>query len=304
MKVLLKNIEKNTRIPILSGFYVKDGRAMSTDCDIDVFTACPLDNGVYMPQLYKAGIAAPNTDLLLSDAPNPQEFNAAPILAQFDGITLESLEFISRAMSKEETRYYLNGVFFGRDHIVATDGHRMHGVTTRGAIFANDDLRGFILPAKAVKLAIDAMKECKLKSFSISFTELKARFIIGHYEFVSKLIDGTFPDYKRVIPENAPQGSIDYVHFSADKMKAESKKLLAAADKRARIARFEDGKVTCGVYSCDSGFVPPFPMAFNLSYFLDAMIDGAAMHFKFFDSPVKFVKDDYFSVIMPLRLPK
>jgi DNA polymerase III subunit beta len=99
------------------------------------------------------------------------------------------------AISTEETRYYLNGVFL---HIqddalraVATDGHRLsrHQVAYTGdAAFA-----GVIVPRKTVGLVPKG-------TVSVSVSETKIRIESGDFVITSKLIDGTFPDYERVIP--------------------------------------------------------------------------------------------------------
>lgn len=110
------------------------------------------------------------------------------------------------AMSTEETRYYLNGIFVheaDQDGVkvlraVATDGHRL----ARFEMPLPDNaagMPGVIIPRKAVgelrKLAEEAAD-----SIEISLSESKVRFAFDHIELTSKLIDGTFPNYQQVIP--------------------------------------------------------------------------------------------------------
>jgi DNA polymerase-3 subunit beta len=110
------------------------------------------------------------------------------------------------AMSTEETRYYLNGIYLHageNDGIevlraVATDGHRLARFEMplpEGAA----DIPGIIIPRKAVgelrKLIEDAAD-----MIMISLSQNKIRFEFDHIILTSKLIDGTFPDYQRVIP--------------------------------------------------------------------------------------------------------
>ncbi|MCG4260388.1 DNA polymerase III subunit beta [Acetobacter senegalensis] len=112
------------------------------------------------------------------------------------------------AISTEETRYYLNGIFFhaaDADGIpllraVATDGHRLARVETdlpEGAA----EMPGVIIPRKTVaelrKLIDEAPEEIE-----VALSETRVQFTAGSIMLTSKLIDGTFPEYDRVIPRN------------------------------------------------------------------------------------------------------
>lgn len=109
------------------------------------------------------------------------------------------------AISTEETRYYLNGVFMhcldGRLITVATDGHRLARAVTAAPDGA-PAMPGVIIPRKTVdlvaKMLASAGKEANL---AISVSENRICFELGAVQIASKLIDGTFPDYVRVIPE-------------------------------------------------------------------------------------------------------
>lgn len=110
------------------------------------------------------------------------------------------------AISTDETRYYLNGIFFHvlgqgagrRLRAVATDGHRLSYAEVE-APEGSEDMPGIIVPRKAIgeihKLADDP--EAVL-TFELSDT--KIRLTVSDLVLTSKLIDGTFPDYERVIP--------------------------------------------------------------------------------------------------------
>lgn len=120
---------------------------------------------------------------------------------------VEAIETTSFAISTEETRYYLNGIFLHfseRLVIVATDGHRLarwRGALPQGASGAP----GVIVPRKAVgeilKIAKEAAKDGEAL-VKIALSEAKIRFEIGDTVLTSKLIDGTVPDYSRVIPSS------------------------------------------------------------------------------------------------------
>ena len=112
------------------------------------------------------------------------------------------------AISTEETRYYLNGIYLHAtkaDEVpviraVATDGHRlarMEMVLPEGAA----GMPGIIIPRKTV-LELRKLVEESEDEVQIGLGETKIRLAIGEAALTSKLIDGTFPDYDRVIPSN------------------------------------------------------------------------------------------------------
>ncbi|HEY8963440.1 MAG TPA: DNA polymerase III subunit beta [Alphaproteobacteria bacterium] len=112
------------------------------------------------------------------------------------------------AMSADETRYYLNGIYVhAADHsgvavlrAVATDGHRL----ARFQMPLPDGAQkmpGVIIPRKTVT-ELGKLLEEAADNVKISLSENKIRFSVDHIEMTSKLIDGTFPDYEKVIPND------------------------------------------------------------------------------------------------------
>jgi DNA polymerase-3 subunit beta len=110
------------------------------------------------------------------------------------------------AISNEETRYYLNGIYFhaasaGGTAVlrgVATDGHRLARVEVplpKGA----SEIPGVIVPRKTVGEVRKLLDESD-GSVEVELSDTRIRFASGGVTLVSKLIDGTFPDYERVIP--------------------------------------------------------------------------------------------------------
>lgn len=121
---------------------------------------------------------------------------------------LKLLDKTRFAISSEETRYFLNGVYFHKKNynnldylcLVTTDGHRLAKIELPypdGLI----DIPGVIIPKKTInelcKLLADSSDETK-----INLDPNKIIFYIGNTVLISKLIDGNFPDYERVIPKN------------------------------------------------------------------------------------------------------
>jgi DNA polymerase-3 subunit beta len=112
------------------------------------------------------------------------------------------------AISTEETRYYLNGIYLHAAksdgvamlRAVATDGHRLAQVESPlpdGAA----GMPGVIIPRKAVAELRRLMEQVS-EPVEVALSETKIRFAFGSTVLTTKLIDGTFPDYQRVIPSD------------------------------------------------------------------------------------------------------
>ena len=112
------------------------------------------------------------------------------------------------AISNEETRYYLNGIFFHKTdknsieilRAVATDGHRLAQYDIplpQGA----EDMTGLIIPKKTI-MELRRVLDDANGDINISLNENKIKFTFNQLTIISKVIDGTFPDYTKVIPKN------------------------------------------------------------------------------------------------------
>ncbi len=112
------------------------------------------------------------------------------------------------AISNEETRYFLNGLYFSINNedgesklnFVGTDGHRLAKFSIANTS-KSDDVNGVIIPKKTINELYKLLSE-NSEDIKIEINSNKIIFYIGKLIFISKLIDGTFPDYKRVIPTN------------------------------------------------------------------------------------------------------
>ena len=230
------------------------------------------------------------------------------------------------AISTEETRYYLNGIFFhvsDEDQPVlkaaATDGHRL----ARYTIPRPDGAEGMpdvIVPRKAVAELRKLLDEAMDGNVEIDLSHSKIRFTLGGEGGVvltSKLIDGTFPDYSRVIPTGN------------DKLlKLDPKSLFAGVDRVATIATektravkmgLEPDKVTLSVTSPDNGNaaeeVPAeyksdgFEIGFNANYLKDILqqidSDSVELHLADPGAPTLIRQDEKnpaLYVLMPMRV--
>ena len=110
-------------------------------------------------------------------------------------------------MSLEETRYYLNGIYLHaikdadgeKLRTVSTDGHRLSRVDMNIPKGAND-IPGVIVPRKTI-MEIRKLLEDHTDTIELSLSDNKIRLSFSNVILTSKLLDGTFPDYSRVIPE-------------------------------------------------------------------------------------------------------
>lgn len=223
------------------------------------------------------------------------------------------------AISTEETRYYLNGIYMhahdGVLRAVATDGHRL--ALSEMAIPAGaEGLPGVIIPRKTVA-EIRRLIDGSDADVNVSVSDAKIRFNLGNAVLTSKLIDGSFPDYDRVIPKNNEKELVIDNKVFADAVdrvatisaeKSRSIKLTLSQDSLALVVdnpesgnAHEDLMVD---YSAD-----PLEIGFNAKYLLDvtSQIEGRDATL-FLEGPAApaLVKDseDAHSlfVLMPLRV--
>lgn len=151
-------------------------------------------------------------DLQVLPKVNFPNFGEADYATGFDiaaDLIAEAIDATSFAISTEETRYYLNGVFL---HVVSgplgstliavsTDGHRL-SKWSRPAPAGAEGMQGVILPRKTVG---ELSKLCKgsPNPARIEVSDTRLRLTLGEIVLTSKVIDGTFPDYDRVIPKDS-----------------------------------------------------------------------------------------------------
>ncbi len=249
------------------------------------------------------------------DLPNVFTFPAA-ILRQL----IDRTRF---AMSTEETRYYLNGLYFhicdddsgSVMRIVATDGHRLARVqipVPDGAM----GMPGIIIPRKAIGEIYKLIEEVE-GDVEVALSETKVRFSFENAILTSKLIDGTFPDYDRVIP------------FGNDKtLEVKRTEFVKAVDlvstistekSRAIKLSLEDGNLILTATSPEAGSAReeldvdyndgPLEIGFNSKYLLDItqQIEGHDAKFKLSDGASPALVQDMgdpsaLYVLMPMRV--
>jgi DNA polymerase III subunit beta len=233
------------------------------------------------------------------------------------------IEHTQFAISTEETRYYLNGIYLhsveeaGKLMLraVATDGHRL----ARAQIEAPagcEGMPGIIIPRKAVG-EIQKLVEDPDSKIGIELSETKIRMTVGAVILTSKLIDGTFPDYNRVIPTgNDRELVMDRQSFASAVDRVST---ISSERGRAVKLQLSEGNLVLTVNNPDSGSATeelpvgyssePLEIGFNSRYLLDitSQLSGSETVFMLADpgSPT-LIRDSAESgaiyVLMPMRV--
>ena len=136
------------------------------------------------------------------DYPSIEPSPASEAFVLSEGVIKRLIEKTAFAMAQQDVRYYLNGLLLeihgNRIRAVATDGHRLAVCDAELENTAGGDIQ-VILPRKAVielgRLLADSDDELRLE-----INNSHVQFLFGNTKFTTKLIDGRFPDYERVIP--------------------------------------------------------------------------------------------------------
>ncbi|MCD8503975.1 MAG: DNA polymerase III subunit beta [Burkholderiaceae bacterium] len=223
------------------------------------------------------------------------------------------------AMAQQDIRYYLNGTLmvFESDTLraVATDGHRLAhcsckatGVQTRSEI---------ILPRKTV-LELQRLLEDSDQSVTVDVGAGQVRFRFEQVELISKLVEGKFPDYKRVIPTNYDR------HFdvSREDLLASLQRASILSTDKLRSVRFQlaDNTLTASSTNAEQEEAleqieidysyEPLDVGFNVSYLLDFLssikndtVRWSVMPDANASALLTLPEDDSFQyVVMPMRI--
>jgi DNA polymerase-3 subunit beta len=227
------------------------------------------------------------------------------------------------AISTEETRYYLNGIYFhvvgdgegARLRAVATDGHRLARADAQ-APEGSAGMPGVIVPRKTVG-EVQKLLDASDGDVAVSLSETKIRFALDRLVLTSKLIDGTFPDYERVIPKaNEKVLTLDRAGFE----QAVDRVSTVSSDRgRAVKLSLSEDRLVLAVNNPDSGSavdeIPvgyqaePLEIGFNSRYLLDiaGQLTSEEAVFRLADagSPT-LIQDsgdaDALYVLMPMRV--
>ena len=236
----------------------------------------------------------------------------------------ELIERTQFAISNEETRYYLNGIYLHALDVggtpvlraVATDGHRMARAEVE-APAGSKGMPGIIIPKKTVG-EVQKLLDGAEGDVVIDVSDTKIRFTLGSVVLLSKLIEGTFPDYDRVTPKNNDKEmNVDRAAFAT----AVDRVSTIASERGGKAVKLSmhDGQLELSVTNPDHGTASEelpvafetesFEIGFNARYLLDIIgqirSENAVFLFNDAGSPT-LVREDgdakALSVLMPMRV--
>ncbi len=234
------------------------------------------------------------------------------------------VDYVSFAISTEETRYYLNGIYF---HTATSDTNKpsLRGVATDGHRLARCDLDlpegaagmpGIIIPRKTIGEMERLFKEMGDAQILVEVSTNKIRFSSGTVIMTSKLIDGTFPDYGRVIPQNNDK----VLTVGVKDLQQASDRVTTVSSERGRAVKLSltPGKVVLSVSNADAGSAvdevdadfegDSLEVGFNSQYLHDVLMklngEKATINLADPGSPGLFRGDDLSTlyVVMPMRV--
>ena len=350
-------VERRNTIPILSNVLIEasDGalRLMATDLDLQINENVPADveqpgaTTVSAHTLFDIARKLPEgSQVQLAAAEGKMQIVAGrarfnlgtlprddfpviaegelPVSFELPAETLKQIIDKTRfAISTEETRYYLNGIFLhvsdeGAQPVLkaaATDGHRLARVTMPRPDGA-EAMPDVIVPRKCIAELRKLLDEID-GSVGVSLSNSKVRFDLGQALLTSKLIDGTFPDYSRVIPTgNDKILKIDPRSFEEGVDRVST---IATEKTRAVKMALERDKIVLSVTSPENGTaaeeVPGdyaaagFEIGFNSRYLLDILgqVEGDTVEVHLADAAAPTLirendKSPALYVLMPMRV--
>lgn len=252
--------------------------------------------------------------LLSSDFPEPQQLTVEPIQLESQAL-LKAISEVQYAMAKDDVRYYLNGLLFSfkpeQLTLAATDGHRLS--VSEIDIETGVDAE-YILPNKSVSELKSALQRSPAVKLAFDPNAMAADYELG--KLTTKLVDGKFPDFNRVIPQFHTQTLV----VNADGLKSALQRVKVLANEKYRGAKIilagqtltietnnpEQEKAT-EVIDCQHD--ADLEIGFNVDYLIDAMstieTENAIISYMSAGEPVLIqdeTKSGMRAVCMPMRV--
>ena len=347
-------VERKNTIPILANVLIEakgdEVRMLATDLEVALRSRCAATvakpGSLTLPakKLYEIVKALPETDVRIEEDKNGVKVAADrfdsrmqtlpredfPTLPEATGKARATLprtalkEMVAKtqfAITGEDTRYFLNGAKFVMKPdsltLVATDGHRLALVEVKAAVGVTEE-SGVILPKKTLlelgKLLAEGEGDILFEA-----GENHLFFEVGGRMLISRMIDGQFPAYERVIPK----GNDKDIEFERERLTNAVKRVALLSNERSRAVKFEIDKGKVEVTSSSSEFgeareqLPvdyagtAMTISFNAQYVLDFLnvveTDIVTLSLKDEVSqavmrPVAAEGYNYTYVIMPMRI--
>ena len=354
LQVVIGIVERKQTLPILSNVLIEkqDGKIRFTATDLEIQITTTIDTGSgsgstesitvggkklqeilrVLPEQSKLSIDTKENKAQIKS--NKSRFSLQTLPAQdFPKLsnqlentkkielaqkTLKSLLFsVQYAMAQQDVRYYLNGVLLiiegDKLKVVATDGHRL--AYNAGIIEGNHDKQEIILPRKAVvelsKLLADSDEPVDLE---FSQQQVKASF--SGITLTTKVIEGKFPDYERVIPKYD-----NHLNMERASMQQSLQRVAILSNEKFRGVRFVLTEKNLSIISSNSEqeeaqeeietdyHGEALDIGFNVNYLMDGLnnISSTTATFSFGDANSSILmttpeNQEFRYVVMPMRI--
>ena len=347
-------VERKNTIPILANVLIEakgdEVRMLATDLEVALRSRCHASvakgGSLTLPakKLYEIVKALPETDVRIEEDKKGVKVAADrfdsrmqtlpredfPTLPDASGKTRATLprnalkqmvEKTQFAITGEDTRYFLNGAKFvlrpDTLTLVATDGHRLALVEVAHKVGINEEI-GVILPKKTL-LELGKLLDEDDGDVLFEAGENHLFFDVGGRVLISRMIDGQFPAYERVIPKNNDKD----IDFEKERLTSAVKRVALLSNERSRAVKFEIGKGKVEVTSSSSEFGEaseeiavdysgaPLAISFNAQYVLDFLsaVETDSVQLSLKDEvsqavmrPIGAQGYSYTYVIMPMRI--
>ncbi len=254
-----------------------------------------------------------------ADYPNIEDWQSESEFTLPQSMLRELIEKTAFSMANQDVRYFLNGMLFETDtnylRTVATDGHRM-AVATSGLVAIEKAIGSIIVPRKGVTELLRLLDRPD-EPVTIQIGTSNIRALINQFVFTSKLVDGRFPDYKRVVPRSADK----HMEANCDELRQAFVRAAILSNEKFRGIRLNLAAGTLKITSnnpeqeeaeeyLDVDYQgPDLEVGFNVSYLVDVLntLKCQRVRFSFTDSTGSTLiedveRDDVMCVVMPIRL--
>lgn len=348
-------VERRHTLPILSNVLIErngnDLRFVATDLELQIATSCNLDKSAGETQAITVSArklvdilrALPDgSDVSLESSNNRLQVKAGksrfnlqtlpaadfPALADpgtpqsrftiSQGAARRLLALVQYAMAQQDIRYYLNGLLLVTDgkqlRVVATDGHRLSYAVTELAEV--QDKVEVILPRKAI-LELARQLADGDEAMEVSIYANQVRFKFGDVDLTTKVIDGKFPDYQRVIPSNYEKE----ISLDRDELQRALQRAAILSNEKFRGVRWmltkDSLRISCSNNEQEEAQEElevkfegdPLDVGFNVTYLLDVLsnIPAGNVLCSFGDANSSMLvtlpeRDDFRYVVMPMRI--
>ena len=354
LQVVIGIVERKQTLPILSNVLIEnqDGKIRFTTTDLEIQITTTIDTGTRGGQSAAFTVGGKKFQEILRVLPDQSKItidtkeNKAQIKtnkSRFSLQTLPAQDFpqlsnqlenakkivlpqkelknllfsVQYAMAQQDVRYYLNGVLLIIDgnklKVVATDGHRL--AYNAGAIDGDYEKQEIILPRKAVtelsKLLADSDESVELE-----FSQQQVKVNFSGITLITKVIEGKFPDYERVIPKYD-----NHLNMERAVMQQALQRAAILSNEKFRGVRFVLTEKNLSIISSNSEqeeaqeeietdyHGEPLDIGFNVNYLMDGLnnISNSTATFSFGDPNSSILmttpeNDEFRYVVMPMRI--